>query len=275
MKAVKEPTLERAAGALVAARPVAEAVYKSIHDPPGAPGDPATSGRPTPAGGRPASPTAPTRSTSSRSSRWPPSAWPGPHGARRRHGRGSGRAAGPRRGATGRRCRPHPGADRAAPERGGGPAYARSARRRSRSPGVVRRGRRLPRLRAHRDLDDAIGRWPASSCRAAGSPFPQPPAAPDAEQRLDRRPGARPARAVLADRALPGGGHHDRGGGEGRVFPSSTARSPLPERCCPTPASCLGAWRSRPRRRGFLARATEYQEAASIPRLLVLVAERR
>ena len=63
-------------------------------------------------------------------------------------------------------------------------------------------------------------RWPA--CCAPGGRFlllPQPPAAADAEQRLDRRPDPRPARAVLAHRPVPRRGRDDRGGGEGRVHP--------------------------------------------------------
>ena len=39
------------------------------------------------------------------------------------------------------------------------------------------------------------------------------------EQRLDRRPGPRPARAVLAHRPVPARGRDDRGGREGRLHP--------------------------------------------------------
>ena len=76
----------------------------------------------------------------------------------------------------------------------------------------VRRGRRLSRVRAHReprarDRGDRAGaraRWPVRVLL-------EPSAAAGAEQRLDRR--SHPRRAVLADRPLPGRGRLDGGAG--------------------------------------------------------------
>ena len=67
--------------------------------------------------------------------------------------------------------------------------------------GDLRRGRGLPRVRAHprRRRCHRRGRARAGARRALPL-LPQPPAAADAEQRVDRRPDPRPARAVLADR---------------------------------------------------------------------------
>ena len=71
-----------------------------------------------------------------------------------------------------------------------------------------------------RDVDDAIAEVaPRSGAWRSVRLLPQPPAPADTQQRVDRRPGARPARAVLAHRPLPRGGRDDRGGGEGRVHP--------------------------------------------------------
>ena len=145
MKAVKDASLEELQALSWLPDPVAEAVYKKHPRPdrscsgPGVPvGDATSSGRPTPAGGRPASPTAPTPSTSSRSCRWRPRPWPG---ARRvlDVGTGEGQVArlAPAAGPTGSSGVDPTGAQivEAAPARRG-PAYARGpARPRCRSPG--------------------------------------------------------------------------------------------------------------------------------------------
>ena len=116
-----------------------------------------------------------------------------------------------------------------AAERGGGPLYGRAG-------GVLAavRGRR------------ASTRWSRASCSStstrsttrsprwrrvlvAGGRFallPQPSAAANAEQRLDRRPGARSARAVLAHRRVPGRGpRRSRRSRRASSSRSSTGRS--------------------------------------------------
>ena len=114
-------------------------------------------------------------------------------------------------------------------------------------------------------------RWRACSSRRALLVLPQPPAAADAEQRVDRRPDPRPARAVLADRSLPDRGRDHRGGGEGRVHPvHPPAAEPLPQRARPTPASCSSGWTSRLHRPASSPARAEYEAAATIPRLLAL-----
>ena len=70
-------------------------------------------------------------------------------------------------------------------------------------------------------------RWPG--CCAPGGRFvllPQPPAAADARQRLDRRPDPRSARAVLAHRALPDRGR-DRSSRSRRACSSAFVHRPL------------------------------------------------
>ena len=142
---------------------------------------------------------------------------------------------------------------------------------------VVRRRRRLPRVRAHRRRRrrDRRGR-PGAAPRRAVLLLPQPPAAADTEQRLDRRPDPRPARAVLADRPVP----------RSRTRRSRRSRT-----------ACSSAFIHRPLSRyvntladhglvlermvepappaGFLAQAPEYDAAATIPRLLYLRLRRR
>ena len=111
----------------------------------------------------------------------------------------------PRRRRVGRRRRPDVEPD---PRRRRARRRDRLRPRRRRRAAVrrrlVRRRRRLPRVRAHRRRRRGDRR---DRPRArAGRPvllLPQPPAAADAGQRLDRRPDPRPARAVLADRAVP------------------------------------------------------------------------
>ena len=141
----------------------------------------------------------------------------------------------------------------------------------------VRRRRRLPGVRAHRRRRRGHRRGRAgAAARRPVRVLPEPPAAADARQRLDRRPDPRPARAVLAHRPLPHRGRVDRGGGEGRVHPlrAPAAVAATSTRWPTTAWSSSGCW-SRRRRPGFLARAPEYREAATIPRLLVLITRAR
>ena len=158
------------------------------------------------AGGRPSSPTGPTSSTPSRSSRWR-----APHrrrrpGPRPRVRRGPGRpAGGGRRRRRGSASTPRPPRS---PRPGAGAAGVAYVRGRATSlpfvaGSVRRRGGCLvlehvdgPRRRPRRG-------GPRAAPRRSVRPVPQPPAVPDARQRLDRRPGPRPARAVLAGRPLP------------------------------------------------------------------------
>ena len=150
-------------------------------------------GKTWPAGGRTGSPTAPTPSTRSRSSRSPPTC--------RRRGRvldvgcGEGQVArlagGTAAGSSSASTRP---AQIVAPrKRGGGPVYARPAPTRSVRRRGVRRRRRVPGVRAHRRRrrGDRRGR-PGPAARRPLRLLPQPPAAADARQRLDRRPHPRP-----------------------------------------------------------------------------------
>ena len=151
---------------------------------------------------------APTPSTRSRSCRWRRGTSTAPAGcstsaAARARSPGSRPAAAPPWSSASTRP---PAQVAEAVRRGGGPAYARAGAGRAAVP--VRR----PSTRSSRascsstsdDVDDAIAE--VARVLAPGRPvplLPEPPAAPDAEQRLDRRPDPRPARAVLADRALP------------------------------------------------------------------------
>ena len=231
-----------------------------------------TSGRRTPAGGRTGSPTAPTPSTRSRScplaGRAPGRA---PAGARRRH---AARARWPgwrsAAGADGSSASTRPWAqiDEAAPSGaagrrtpGPGPAPLPFA------DGVVRRGGRLPRVRAHRRRRrrHRRGRPGAASPAAAScsSSTTRCSRRPDSgwidDQILDRR-------AVLAHRPLPGRGH-DRSRRWRRACscPSSTARCPATS--TPWPPT---AWSSRRMEEpappaGFLARAAEYQRRRHHP----------
>ena len=66
---------------------------------------------------------------------------------------------------------------------------------------IVRRGRRVPRVRAPRPSSRARGGRPGARARRPLPAAPEPPAAAGAGQRLDRRP--HPRGAVLAGRALP------------------------------------------------------------------------
>ncbi len=153
----------------------------------------------------------------------------------------------------------------------------RRARRRCRSPTASFDAAVACLVFEHiRDVDDAIAE--VARVLRAGRPVPvppEPPAAADAEQRLDRRPGARPARAVLAHRPLPRRGRDDRGGGEGRVHPVHPPPAvPLPQRAGRRRASCCAAWRSRPRRPASSPGPPSTQAAATIPRLLFLRLEK-
>ena len=81
------------------------------------------------------------------------------------------------------------------------------------------------------DLDEALAE--VARVLRPGGPLrvvPQPPAAADPGQRVDRRPDPRPARAVLAHRALPERGLDPRTGGGGRVHPlRAPPAQPLPQ----------------------------------------------
>ena len=102
-----------------------------------------------------------------------------------------------------------------------------------------------------RDVDDAIAEV-ARVLRPGGRFvfFLNHPLLQTPEQRLDRRPDARPARAVLADRALPGGGRDDRGGREGRVHPlHPPAAVAVRQRHGRQRPGARGTWTSRPRHR--------------------------
>ena len=173
------------------------------------------------------------------------------------------------RGADGGRRRPHAGPDREAPPSGRAgrlrPVAAPSACPSPTAPST----RSSPAWCSSTSLrpDAAIARGGPGP--RAGRPLPllpQPPAAADPGQRLDRRPGPRPARAVLADRALPGRGRRVEEVEKGVFIPFvHRPLSPLRQRSWPTPACPGAAWRSRPRRPGFLARAPEYQQARHHP----------
>ena len=147
------------------------------------------------------------------------------------------------------------------------------------------RARRRSRLRARRRRPAAVPRtsrstrsspaWCSSTSTTSTTPsprwrgccvpggrfalLPQPPVAADAEQRLDRRPDPRPARAVLAHRPVPGRGRDARGGGEGRVHPlHPPTAEPLRQRAGRRTACSSSAWRSRRRRRASSRAPTEY-----------------
>ena len=192
----------------------------------------ATSGRRTPAGGRTGSPRAPTRSTTSRSCRWRPSCLAGAaRGARRRHAARARSPAWPSRGGAGRVVGVDPTArpDRRGGRRGGGPGL----RPRRRRAAAVRRPASFDAVVACLvfehidDVDDAIAEV-ARVLRPGGRFvfFLNHPLLQTPEQRLDRRPDARPARAVLAHRSLPGRGRDaSRRWRRACSSPSSTARS--------------------------------------------------
>ena len=140
-------------------------------------------------------------------------------------------------------------------ERGGGPAYVRAGGRRA---AVRRRSRSTPSSPASCSSTSTTSttrspRSPGCCARRAVLLLPQPPAAADAGQRLDRRPHPRPARAVLADRAVPRRAGVDRGGGEGRVHPlhPPTAVSRYVNALQRT-GWCSSGWSSRRRPHGFL-----------------------
>ena len=126
--------------------------------------------------------------------------------ARRRLRRGPGRPAGASTGGATLRRRRRP--DRGPRsswrrERGGGPAL-RPRRRPTRCRSPTARFDAVVACLVFEhidDVDDAHRRGrPRARARRPVLLLPQPPAAADAEQRLDRRPGPRPARAVLAHR---------------------------------------------------------------------------
>ena len=224
-----------------------------------------------------ASPTAPTRSTRSRSCRWPPTQLGRRTARARRRAAATGqiarlahvgspasrwRSASIRRGTRSAWPRSGPGR----------PAYARAG-----ADGLPFADGSFDAVVAclvfeHIDAVDDGDRRGRPGPRA-GRPLlllPQPPAAADARQRLDRRPDPRSARAVLADRSLPHRGGDDRGGRARRAHPlrpppasryvnALAAHGLLVERMVePAPPP------------GFLALATEYADAATVPRLLYL-----
>ena len=240
-------------------------------------------GAATPPGGRPGSPTAPTPSTTSRSCRWPPATWPGPP-----HvldvGSGEGQIA---RLAVGRRRRRVVGVDptgaqiaRGAGAAGGGPAYARAVGRRA-CPFAVGAGS-TPSSPASCSSTSTTStapstRWPGCCARAAGS-------SSSSTTRCSRRRAAAGSTTRSSTRPSSTGGSgpylvedgHGRGGRAGRAAAvRPPPAEPLRERPGRTPACSSPAWTSRRRRPGFLARRREYQDAATIPRLLLLRAERR
>ena len=141
----------------------------------------------------------------SRSSRWRPSASPA-RDACSTSAAVRGRWRGSRRtlpASTGRRRRPDVGAGAGRGRARRRPASTRAAT----EPRAAVRGRlrSTPSSPAScsstsRDVDAAIAEVARVLGPAGASVLPQPPAAADAEQRLDRRPDPRPARAVLAHR---------------------------------------------------------------------------
>ena len=102
------------------------------------------------------------------------------------------------------------------------------------------------------------------------------------EQRLDRRPDPRPARAVLADRPVPRRGR-DRSRRSRRTCSSRFIHRPLSAATStrsPTTGCCSSGWSSRRRPPGFLARAEEYagrgdDPAAAVPRATAQASEAR
>ena len=80
--------------------------------------------------------------------------------------------------------------------------------------------------------------------------LPQPPAAADAGQRLDRRPDDRSARAVLARRPLPRRGRDDRGGRTGRAHPLHPSSAVAIREHAATTGCCSSGCSSRRRRPG-------------------------
>ena len=143
-----------------------------------------TSGSSTPAGGRTGSPRAPTPSTRSRSSRWRPSAWPGPAGCST-WAAARARSPGwrPRVGAAvvGRRPDVGAGVEARRARAAGRPTPGAGADALPFRDGGLRRGRRLPGVRAHPRRRRRHRRGGPGA--RAGRPvrlLPEPPAAPDA-----------------------------------------------------------------------------------------------
>ena len=187
-----------------------------------------TRGSATPAGGRRGSPTAPTRSTRSRSSPWSASTW-----------RGLGRCS------------------TSVPAKGSSPGWPSGSEpdgcSGSTRPGASHRARSGPAVLIYarasaeplpfpgRTFDAVVAvwssstssrtwrpspRWPGCSPGRAVLVLPQPSAAPDPRQRMDRRP--HPGGAVLADRSLSGGGQLYAGGGKrGGIAVRAPAALPL------------------------------------------------
>ena len=189
-------------------------------------------------GGRPASPTGPTPSTTSRSSRWRPRTWPA-RGRVLDVGCGEGQIA---RLAAGRPGDPvssastPPGSqlDRGRGTRRRGVAYARAAAAALPFPPASSTPSIACLVFEHiDDVDAAIAE--VGRVLRPGRPvslLPQPSAAPDARQRVDRRP--HPRRAVLAHRALP-----DRGRTRWRRWTRASGSRSSTDRC---PATSTPWW---------------------------------